>query len=1079
MNDHLIYDSYDVQIGSIGGKLYQHINDNDIHLSAEDREKLDSIKVGSSTAEDDTTIGYLQTELNNKANKDDIPTKVSQLENDLNFLTEIPDYYTTEEEVKLLIEELAGSGSSGGDTDLSDIQDQIDELTKLVNQYGLTIEQLRQLINQNTSDITNLEETVQNIKQQITNIDNRVTNIEQNGTPGTPGTGEYVLPVATGSRLGGVKIGSGINVTSDGTISVASSEPGEGSLTPGDIATLDERYLRKDTDDETTHSITVPELESNNFVSGMVGTGFYLGKTAPDNSDQQSHLEVDNLLVRNKAIFEELEIRKLSYVNGNLVLSAAGGIIEEVEDHGTYWRCYLKSDDGTTATTNTFQVNDLVRCETFDIKTGVYEGVSNKFYWRQIINVGSDDNDNYVDINKSNCASGSDEPQAGDTIVQFGNTTDSDRQNIITISATDTDSPSIKMYSQVRSYDLNDATLNTVISPGQVAFRTDLFRLITGTNYNRVCIDRGAYDSNTTYYYWDRVSYNGSLWLNVYQEGTTKGITPGDDSNYWMEQVSKGDKGDKGDQGDQGQPGPPGESGEAIDAGNGYVVYVNPPSVSADYTTQFDSDGHIQSFSISNITVIVSVYKDGKFVTDAVAYVDDDTDTDKIRIDAMLFGGKNILYSITPTMLNTTSQGNAQIVITQDLIGYTNEKIASALVHEGTTLYWPCTQLKLAVGVRLPASVSSDQINIVVPINLNIVGATSFWEVTADHWESRFALIEGGSELDDIIASISEIEQTAEQIKAFVGKYWDTGQTLETILDMQAGGLSMATVINKLRVAGINIFADDSGEPTGTVEIYGDKVTIKNEEGGDDILWVYDGKTYMGNTIIESGQIAGFNISGNSLTNEGFDNDATIVIRNDPNDTFVGIGGNVWPSSAANLRATARFENNNTSNSDITTNVAIYAEATGSQVGNFALKGTGNIAVAGMITGYTYNAQGTGLSSSVPAIDYTKGNIQTIRCMRADDYLLLPNITTIRSALGISNTEYFSVLLFLTTEASTQGFRLCGKGVLSTDNSNYPALYKGSSTSVDSIPVSPGDSVIVALTYNGNYHAVIMANQTT
>ena len=78
MNDHLIYDSYDVQIGSVGAKLYQHINNDDIHLSEEDRKKLDSITIDSSSSDGNSaTIGDLQIELNNKADKDDIPTKVS------------------------------------------------------------------------------------------------------------------------------------------------------------------------------------------------------------------------------------------------------------------------------------------------------------------------------------------------------------------------------------------------------------------------------------------------------------------------------------------------------------------------------------------------------------------------------------------------------------------------------------------------------------------------------------------------------------------------------------------------------------------------------------------------------------------------------------------------------------------------------------------------------------------------------------------------------------------------------------------------------------------------------------------
>ena len=59
---------------------------------------------------------------------------------------------------------------------------------------------------------------------------------------------------------------------------------------------------------------------------------------------------------------------------------------------------------------------------------------------------------------------------------------------------------------------------------------------------------------------------------------------------------------------------------------------------------------------------------------------------------------------------------------------------------------------------------------------------------------------------------------------------------------------------------------------------------------------------------VQSGKIAGFNISGNGLVNDGFDNDAYVVFRNDDMKCFAGIGGNVMPTSAG-LRAVARFEN--------------------------------------------------------------------------------------------------------------------------------------------------------------------------
>lgn len=59
---------------------------------------------------------------------------------------------------------------------------------------------------------------------------------DSNSTGGGESSGSgYMLPVATDSRLGGVKIGSGIDVTNDGTISV------DGEITKADMTTDEER----------------------------------------------------------------------------------------------------------------------------------------------------------------------------------------------------------------------------------------------------------------------------------------------------------------------------------------------------------------------------------------------------------------------------------------------------------------------------------------------------------------------------------------------------------------------------------------------------------------------------------------------------------------------------------------------------------------------------------------------------------------------------------------------------------------------------------------------------------------------
>ena len=119
------------------------------------------------------------------------------------------------------------------------------------------------------------------------------------------------------------------------------------------------------------------------------------------------HAFVTNFTVWGKAIFHELEVRKLSYSGGNIYLSGAGsklikvvpvkklvsadGVISWVETaeddmECVGWKCYLLADNGTTATMNDWQEGDQARCQTMGeiVAGGTYSEVSNKSYWRTI-----------------------------------------------------------------------------------------------------------------------------------------------------------------------------------------------------------------------------------------------------------------------------------------------------------------------------------------------------------------------------------------------------------------------------------------------------------------------------------------------------------------------------------------------------------------------------------------------------------------------------------------------------------------------------------------------------------------------
>lgn len=274
-------------------------------------------------------------------------------------------------------------------------------------------------------------------------------------------------------------------------------------------------------------------ITSKDF-NALEQTGFGITQT----KDGKYQMSITDLIVWGKAVFNELEIRKLSYVGGNFVFSACGSKIKRVVDNGTTWRCYFYQDNGTTATTNLWDVDDQARCQTFNIRAGVYQGVANRNYWRRVMAKGDD----YIDLSKTDCEQGSDAPLEGDTLVQFGNRTKTDRQSLIQVVTIGDEAPAIVWYSGVNSYSLAGKT-SAIISPKKVEFDTNLFRLITRSGARVPLItDRGAWVSTEKYGYYDRVSDNGRLWLCIAQ-GKEVTSRPSDNNPDWQLQVDKGTNG--------------------------------------------------------------------------------------------------------------------------------------------------------------------------------------------------------------------------------------------------------------------------------------------------------------------------------------------------------------------------------------------------------------------------------------------------------------------------------------------------------------------------------------------------------
>lgn len=242
-------------------------------------------------------------------------------------------------------------------------------------------------------------------------------------------------------------------------------------------------HLRKDAPDRTEFlmkllgGIISPFLTSPDFVTGMMGAGmsFY----SDENGDSVGW--IDKLYVRKKAIFQLLSIMETELAGASFMFNASGAraTITKVEfiekkgirfkdgkgvkfsdgkrgysspgTYGSVYRCYFLADDGEKAIENRFKPENLVRSQSFNIKEGAYDGVSNHYWWRLVENVG----DNWIEVSVNHCDEGSDIPAVGDVMVQLGDVSDTDFQAAIVLSAYGDGAPSLTFYQGISSYSLS------------------------------------------------------------------------------------------------------------------------------------------------------------------------------------------------------------------------------------------------------------------------------------------------------------------------------------------------------------------------------------------------------------------------------------------------------------------------------------------------------------------------------------------------------------------------------------------------------------------------------------------------
>lgn len=201
-------------------------------------------------------------------------------------------------------------------------------------------------------------------------------------------------------------------------------------------------FLSSTVDDEAAGIIT--------FLKGLLigknGSGF------TSLQDGTSQLVVDRLYVKIKAVFDELEVKKKTYVGGEQILSPSGMKCIRVEELTEVYRCYFKAEEDGVEVENQFTPGTLAIAQECNIKAGVSHHASNRYYWRLVTAVGPD----YIDLSKTKCDPNveNDIPAAGDDIVALGHETDITRQGAIVLSSVNEVAPSILMYQGINDFTL-------------------------------------------------------------------------------------------------------------------------------------------------------------------------------------------------------------------------------------------------------------------------------------------------------------------------------------------------------------------------------------------------------------------------------------------------------------------------------------------------------------------------------------------------------------------------------------------------------------------------------------------------
>lgn len=752
-------------------------------------------------------------------------------------------------------------------------------------------------------------------------------------------------------------------------------------------------------------------LRSARFVDGFGGEGWQLWI----DENQLANLTIDKLTVRQIMTVFELLVEKIRSVGGQIVVSAANGKIKTVEEVGDYYKITFEQD-------NTFQVHDLMRCQTFT-------GGNLKSYWVEVASVDG----NSVLVSKSEFDAS--HPSEADECVLMGNTANSMRQNLILISATEDGQPRIDVMDGVHAKDFSNCLRarlgnlngirNTAFSEKQPkgyglysdnAYLRGTFLLENGDDVKtRFEITEGKIHSSVSALRQDFAQANGYLNNPCFDEGLSKWFTENDTvfwqvGNRWI-WANKNVLTKKGD-------------GASVTIDDGRVVM----RIRNKYITQ--RNGNLRTIPTMD-TNAETGKKEAKPVYLSFFYRCATAGTLRIRfenVDKTGFENFNS-FDVEETLAVTTGYkqytcdglwngtGDFKLSFTGDIYLYmlilSTDKVES-LAYRYRSLFEQSAKLTHLAQQYLDA-------------NGNILASSGF-----------MIKAEGtGIYCQDANGNLALIG---------VGRQVDDGN----------GGTRMV----------IKLTADN-------IELEGLVTANQNFKIlNDGSIEAKNGK-FRGQVNADSGEIGGFTI-GSSMIGTGdetggnglFLTNSMIGFNTSNRQAILGTWNNLGQPMLLRLV--------DTSPDNLLPKYGIVFDIRNSQAANLAFTGNGNGALNGFIDGYRFNKIIVNEANTVYGVGISDSNRIMVNCTAGNSGIILPRLSYVQRTLRIGDNTPFAFRLIVMADLGSDGFKIYGRntnpGSSGTpwNDDDYPLFthWDGGQYGNGGLAMGQGDSLEVLLVYD-------------